>query len=525
MLMILLTFMLTSCQKNSSLGSRLPFSPSEIKPKNENKTENQVPTLNQKEGGISGGGGGTLPSNPISIYEVKKIVQNSKKDLRLLLNFYDHGKLKNDSFIYNEAVYKKIFQGDKTIRDLLETIDIELRETEACYDSENNPVDASIFSKLQNAICLSSFRVAPKLTADNARNEIEALLLHELSHLLGTTEDEAVWLQIRTISDIREADDHSIDQFLRDKLKILEDIQSSFRTVLTSKNFDELEEKLLSSQLLSLNTWTSFYDLEKRRALLTHDEIYYLSALHMKLAYFSQYASCKKSNPESYWCEVLEKTFNGKNEITIEEFVQRQSENPYFKFLTLKKALSLNEVLNTIDEIRTFYKSQIQFDRLNGIEINGVFKQIIPDFLNHQNPFKTFSGKYDSVSNNCKDHDFFYGIEIFEDKDRLYLKKYFDNGSSTNDLMSDTFHSGDLTIYNNSQSINSNDERTAIHEIIYGDLWGNINGTVTWKLKRLSFTLLKNGHFLLKQMIREKSGLINEPRYYSQDCEVEMIKK
>lgn len=143
------------------------------------------------DGGVNGGGGGTLPAEHITPSEVFEIVQNSKMELRLL----SQGLL----WMYNPNAampYEaKLFAGTPNLLDVLETTQVEVRMSEPCYNSSHGEVDGSIYASLPHAICISASRIAPKLIPEIAHREIQALILHELSHLLGTSEDEAVDFQ------------------------------------------------------------------------------------------------------------------------------------------------------------------------------------------------------------------------------------------------------------------------------------------------------------------------------------------
>jgi hypothetical protein len=83
---------------------------------------------------------------------------------------------------------------------ILDNIKIELRMEQPCYNADGAPKDGSIFGTVMNeAICLSAFYMASKLNENNVREEALALLVHEISHFFGTTEEEAVEIQQRAL--------------------------------------------------------------------------------------------------------------------------------------------------------------------------------------------------------------------------------------------------------------------------------------------------------------------------------------
>lgn len=173
------------------LTTALLFNLSGCKSSNDNPNSNGANATSedstQPEGGISAGGGGTLPSNPIGTYRVVQILAEAKRQLRL----YITDERKYDRTGLNQ----KFFFGEENLATQLEKTDIEILEDRPCKDRNGHDVDASIVASRPNTICFSAFRVAPKLVEEVANKEIVALLVHELSHFLGATEEEAVSLQ------------------------------------------------------------------------------------------------------------------------------------------------------------------------------------------------------------------------------------------------------------------------------------------------------------------------------------------
>jgi hypothetical protein len=139
-------------------------------------------------GGSDGGGGGTLPANPVYPYKIRDVLHTAKRDLRMYLNgrhfqhAYSSGWRKSDA---------KLFSEKKTIFDVLEETDIELQMKKPCLDAYGKEVDASIHASRPKTICLSAARIAPKVTEERYYLETISLLFHELTHLVGATEDEA----------------------------------------------------------------------------------------------------------------------------------------------------------------------------------------------------------------------------------------------------------------------------------------------------------------------------------------------
>jgi hypothetical protein len=145
----------------------------------------------KSNGAVSGGGGGTLPSNPVTISQINEIVEKALPEMRLVAREMSRRVFRGTE----TALETKLFSGPVTIIDLLEDTGYELRTDKPCFDRFGNEVDASIFANKPNNICISSFRIAPKLIEERARVETLALIFHEISHKLGTSEAEATEFQ------------------------------------------------------------------------------------------------------------------------------------------------------------------------------------------------------------------------------------------------------------------------------------------------------------------------------------------
>lgn len=80
------------------------------------------------EGGVNGGGGGTLPADPISIREAIRIIQEeSKADLQAYIKYQQSRLGKRSS-----SLEKRVFGGQPNLWDVLHTTDIEIRSDRPC---------------------------------------------------------------------------------------------------------------------------------------------------------------------------------------------------------------------------------------------------------------------------------------------------------------------------------------------------------------------------------------------------------
>lgn len=137
-------------------------------------------------GGISGGGGGgTAPGRQITEAEVAGILKRARLEIYMTLALQEQT---------NTFPWPQLFQGDKNIYDIIFQYPI-YGSKDDCHDSFGNSKDGSIHSPAVGTLCISLKNLSQKLTIDNARPQILALVAHEYSHLKGFDEDEAIALQ------------------------------------------------------------------------------------------------------------------------------------------------------------------------------------------------------------------------------------------------------------------------------------------------------------------------------------------
>jgi hypothetical protein len=148
-----------------------------------------------EHGGISGGGGGVATPPGVEISKIQAAVENSKIVIEEWLNAKELRFSYGTNGLENSTAFAKLFGSSRNVFDVIKDLKIEVRNNEPCYDSDHNAVDGSIFAHAPASICISAFKLKDKLNAFDYEYETEALILHEISHLLGTDENEAVSLQ------------------------------------------------------------------------------------------------------------------------------------------------------------------------------------------------------------------------------------------------------------------------------------------------------------------------------------------
>ena len=133
-----------------------------------------------------GGGGGTSHGRAITQAEVAQILSQARLEVYMAL------ALKEQTV--ENFPWPELFSGDDNIYQLIYQTQIYGNKSD-CHDSFGNSRDGSIHSPVPNTICISLKNLSEKLTVDNARAQILALVAHEYSHLKGFDEEKATALQ------------------------------------------------------------------------------------------------------------------------------------------------------------------------------------------------------------------------------------------------------------------------------------------------------------------------------------------
>ena len=153
-------------------------------------------------GVVTGGGGGLINPRPADSLAVQHAI--SQWGEFILNSWFQRVRVEYDLMDPNSQAnspFYKVFSPNFDLSSTLQNTGVEVRLREACVDAAGQPFDGSMYARHKNAVCISAFATAPKLTVYNVELEILALLAHEFSHLAGTTEPEAVAIQMRALDD------------------------------------------------------------------------------------------------------------------------------------------------------------------------------------------------------------------------------------------------------------------------------------------------------------------------------------
>lgn len=401
-----------------------------------------VTTQHSAEGGITSGGGGTLPANPISIAQVYDVINTSRQVLRLYINF-------QKQFPLDISKSTSRFFTDKTnLLTVLEDVDLEVLRDKPCKDKSGVEVDASIYGSRPGSICLSAFRVAPKLIKEIAHTEINALLLHELSHLLGASEDEAVALQESMVLFTDEINHDDLVAKLWGLPMMVEEI--SIATASIAKDCKTTTPEDLLKAIRNLNVKASAWADPLEYSLSVHDNQQrdYLELQMVRIRLAESYAGTLLTGPlQQSAIKEYDNIFQGGQELTLEQYgaylrggIYGVYDDNMFKSEKLKRLNSLEELSLLMSDLNNYFSEQwmlaaaISFDQPMP-EMSG------PWNASDVNPFISFVGEYEVQSINCttdwaKDPQLgidLKGLEITLDSlsNQIYVKSLVSGGFST----------------------------------------------------------------------------------------------
>jgi hypothetical protein len=184
-------------------------------------------------GGVSGGGGNSKPLHPVTPEQVKLMIKTANRYVIAHFNYLEHKKDDRSKWEGHEQLPTKLFGGGDQVTDWALRLPIQIKEDGPCLDPEGNPMDGSA-SLSPPAVCLSVPRLTEKLSRESLRGEVIALALHEFSHLVGATEDEADFLQTNAIEYF----------FSADFIKFENDIRAAGSTFYDLRKFAESADQL-----------------------------------------------------------------------------------------------------------------------------------------------------------------------------------------------------------------------------------------------------------------------------------------
>lgn len=158
-------------------------------------------------GGVSDGGGDIGTTQPAKIEWIISALREYAAPA--IIGFLNREETNFRRMSEAERVgspYQKLFLHDYDVFEVIRNIKIEIRESYPCYDQAGNPKDGSVDSQVPNQVCISAYAISKKVNNQNYQAETIALLLHEISHLVGADENEANQIQSYGLSTFSHSD-------------------------------------------------------------------------------------------------------------------------------------------------------------------------------------------------------------------------------------------------------------------------------------------------------------------------------
>ncbi|MDO9182635.1 MAG: hypothetical protein Q7U04_09515 [Bacteriovorax sp.] len=271
-------------------------------------------TQSNLQGGVDGGGGNTFIAQPVTSEEIESVIVSDAK-VALSGFFIGNEKLLASTKPEYQKLYPKIFT-------LLDTVAIEIRSNQLCSDHEGNHKDGSIYAQSENAICISTYSMAGKLNQQNYEAETFGLIAHELSHLAGFNEVEAIQLQNDVVNTYAKESFKNKQEMLAKANKFLEQIISTMQFSIKDKTWDgynapnsfvnvidDFRKKVKDSSNINFITST-----ENDLILVEYLRLYNLS----EFVYASD-TLLYSEGQRNYGKDCLEHTFQGRGSVTAYE--------------------------------------------------------------------------------------------------------------------------------------------------------------------------------------------------------------
>lgn len=151
-------------------------------------------------GGVSGGGGFVInpvrPTAPQSPERIEDMIKASKKITIQYIQqkknqFHADQMQGHEKNLYDQLLHAPT----KNIEHVLANYKVHVEDEDPCFTSDNQPVDGSIHSEKPNSICISALTFAEKVHEDTVHVQAAALILHEMSEVVGLSDEDAVHIQ------------------------------------------------------------------------------------------------------------------------------------------------------------------------------------------------------------------------------------------------------------------------------------------------------------------------------------------
>ncbi len=163
------------------------------------------------QGGVTGGGGNTLTSGFATPAEVAQIIQNSK-DQVIAVARMTGVRMRLFPEQYSDQA-KALFNVKNQLEQRISGMTIQILMDRPCIDVDGNARTGAWDSRKPNVICLSAGDIARFVERSEVRNQVAALILHEVSHSFGFDENTAYEFQRRIMQTVTLSNASNIQPF------------------------------------------------------------------------------------------------------------------------------------------------------------------------------------------------------------------------------------------------------------------------------------------------------------------------
>jgi len=280
-------------------------------------------------GGVTDGGGNAGVAIPMSPDEIRWALVVAKAPVLDILQSIDvmyNLTQEQDKWQKTEphkSLNEKLFKGTKTVYQTLAEAEFTPINQGGCEDLGGNENDASAL-KTAPKICFSLELLSKKLDSISGRIELYALIAHEVSHLVGTTEAEARALQemIRKRVSIRTAE--GVIELVNKVRAKVGDNRVGIKQVLAAAQKGNMTAACMT--LMAVGTSTNAlmqqnfdYFQDPGISALTPSEISLLAGSVTKA--LNALSFCSANQPEVQ--SKINQAFAGQKEMSLVEFVKR----------------------------------------------------------------------------------------------------------------------------------------------------------------------------------------------------------
>jgi hypothetical protein len=429
-------------------------------------------TTASQEGGVDGGGGGTLPANPESTERIRSFLRN---DARRELRFYVLSKQAEYDARVNEGLNPSwlpiLFGQGNKLWDVLENTDIELEMKKPCFDANGVEVDGSVHASKPGAICISAYRIAPKLVRGRGEIETLGLILHEFSHLLGATEEEARKFQKEVVSDLENLRERQVqaktvldgnNQTIHDAIMALIEAEA------TVKEAAKIFKKSAAASVAqadpdipkvrnALKKANETFETQRGRfgsfsSFQTYADQQYLTYLTARLDIAVMWADDRLDQTFGDNSDRLNRVFQGKKELPYGEIKKQLTPWRKEKSMIDQEPIRRPETYADVEELLSslIRHERLLRNRLLAIALdNPLFPSPGPWSVEPQvNPWTQFIGRYEVVNETCEfngDSLDQLGADLYQDLKSVEVRTPSPNSRDITIFLAAKSRSGQLT--------------------------------------------------------------------------------